>query len=322
MKLFQKQISAGFFISLFFFQMGSLLSQDTLIAQLNGHSGPVNSFDVSPDLKHLVSGSKDETIRIWDLTSMELSKTLTKPGSSVKRICFNSDGTKFLASYYLSFCEIDLKTQKERSSKKIHTSFIENCAYSPDNKLIVTSSWRDNTLQINKASNLKKHITLNETVWVDNAVFNNNGSIVFSGGHDNLLKSWDVNTGKMIRSYAGHDDWIYELCLSPDEKTIYTGSFDKTVKCWDTNSGKILYTLKGHSEGIVCIAISSDGKYLATGGTDTQIIIWDLTEKKEIKRIKAHEGAVMDLKFGPTASTLYSCSADKTIKIWHLSGLL
>ena len=33
---------------------------------LRGHSGPVYSVAYSPDGKHIVSGSQDETVKVWD----------------------------------------------------------------------------------------------------------------------------------------------------------------------------------------------------------------------------------------------------------------
>lgn len=309
-------------IFLFLISFYLLNAQDLAKAVLMGHSGGVNSIALSPDGKTLASGSKDETLRFWDLSKFESIKTITTEGSSVKRVNYNHAGTKLLASLYTRFAEIDLKSGKKRMSKKnSHTAFTETSIYSNNDELILTSSWRDNTLSIWKSSNLKKQIDLKEVFWVDNALFSKKGDLVFSGGHDNLVKVWDVATGNMIYSLAGHEDWVYDLCLSADEKTIYSAGFDKVIKVWNAETRKNTATLKGHNEGVVCIDISPDNKWLASGGTDKEIIIWDLNTLKEAKRIKAHSEAIMDIKFSSDGKTLYSCSLDKTIKVWDLSAL-
>lgn len=287
---------------------------------LEGHSASVNSIDISPDDKNLLSGSKDETFRIWDLNTKQATHTINTKGSSVKRVKFNSTGTKFLVALYTRFAEIDFKTLKGKYSKKnSHSAFIETCLYSADDKYILTSSWRDNTLVVWKSQNLKKQIETPEVNWIDNAIFNSSNSLIFSGGHDNIVKIWDFNTGGLIKSMAGHDDWVYDLCLSNDEKYIYSGSFDKTIKVWDIASGKNIATLKGHTEGVVTIDMSKDGKYLASAGVDKEIIIWDTATKTIFKRIKAHSAAITDLKFNADGTIIYSCSIDKTIKAWKLN---
>ncbi len=304
----------------FVFTASALLAQNAPLATLSGHSGPVNSIALSPDGTRLVSGSKDETIRIWNLKDYQPEKTI-KAETSVKRVSYKPDGQKFLAGMYCRFAEVDAKSFKEKKSKKIHSSFVETCLYSADGKYILTSSWRDKTLVVWKSEGFKKQVETPEVTWVDNAIFNKNTSLILSGGHDGLIKTWDMSTGNMIRSLAGHEDWVYDLCLSPDEKNLYSVSLDKTVKIWDLNIGKNTATLKGHSEGIVCVDISADGRYLASGGMDFSIIVWDLAAKKETKRFTGHEGAVMDVKFSADGKTLYSCSIDKTIKVWSLADL-
>lgn len=288
-------------------------------AILNGHTGAVNSIDVSPDGLTLISGGKDETIRIWDLTNFSMKKTIKMEGSSVKRVNFSHDGAKLLAALYTRFVEIDYKSFKSKFSKKnAHSAFIETCLYSSDDKYILTSSWRDKTLVVWKAVSLKEQVETKEVTWVDNAIFNKGTTLIFSGGHDNLVKMWDFTTGEMVRSYAGHNDWVYDVCLSPDEKHLYSASFDSTIKMWEVNTGKNIATFKGHAEGVVCLDISKDGKYLASGSVDKYIIIWDLLTRREVRRIKAHDSSVIDLKFSSDGKFLYSCSQDKTIKVWDL----
>jgi WD40 repeat protein len=323
---YYKQIMCfkSFVVSIIVFtQAFSLRAQDSIpLKVFIGHSEGVNSIDLSPDGNFLISGSKDETVRLWNTSTGEVVKSISMKGSSVKRVRFNHSGTKFLAALYTRFAEIDAKSFKGRFSKKnTHSSFVETCLYSNDDKYILTSSWRDNSLMAWKAENLKPHIKTQEVTWVDNAIFNKNNTLIFSGGHDNLAKIWDFQTGNLIRSFAGHDDWVYDVCLSLDEKFLYTASFDKTIKKWDLATNKNILTFSGHKEGIVTLALSPDGKYLASAGVDAQIIIWDVDLNKEIKRIKAHEAAVMDLKFSSDGKVLYSASMDKSIKAWKLSAL-
>ncbi|KAG2154588.1 hypothetical protein DEU56DRAFT_725564 [Suillus clintonianus] len=48
-----------------------------------GHTGPVRSVAISPDGKHVVSGSSDKTIRVWDIES------LNRYHPSAPAICFS-----------------------------------------------------------------------------------------------------------------------------------------------------------------------------------------------------------------------------------------
>lgn len=311
----KKKLVLAFFISAFFIK-----AQDSLVATLLGHAGAVNSIDISPDNKTLISGSKDETLRIWSLTDNSNKKTISNAGYSVKKVKFNSKGDKFLAATFENFIEFDLiKLKKVRTKKKAHTTFIEGCTYSPNDEFIVSSSWRDKTLVIWKASSLKKQSETAEVTWVDNVIFNKASNLIISGGHDDLVKMWDVNTGGLIKQFAGHEDWVYDICLSGDEKFIYSASLDKTIKIWDISSGKQITTLKGHADGVVCLDMSKDGKYLASGGLDKEIIIWDLATKTIVKKFPAHDLTIMDVKFGADSNTLYSASMDKTIKVWKLN---
>lgn len=308
-------LAAFFFLNVLFFK-----AQDSLVATLLGHAGAVNSIDISPDSKWLISGSKDETLREWSLENYTNTKTITNFGYSVKRVKFNSKGDKFLVASYEAFHEFDFtKFKKIRTKKKAHTTFLENCIYSPNDEFIATSSWRDKTLVIWKASSFKKQAETIEVTWVDNAIFNKASNLLISGGHDDMIKMWDVNTGGLIKQFAGHNDWVYDICLSADEKYIYSASLDKTIKVWDIASGKQVATLKGHSDGVVSLDISKDGKYLVSAGLGKEIIIWDLNTKTAIKNFPAHDLTIMDVKFGNNSNTIYSCSMDKTIKVWKFN---
>ncbi len=63
-----------------------------LIRTLAGHSGAVYSVGISPDGQTLVSGSVDNTIKIWNLANGNLIRTLAGHSSSVWSVAISPDG--------------------------------------------------------------------------------------------------------------------------------------------------------------------------------------------------------------------------------------
>ena len=67
------------------------------LTSLNGHTSGVNSVAFSPDGNHIVSGSFDESVRVWDaLMGVELT-SLNGHTSFVNSVAFSPDGTRIVS---------------------------------------------------------------------------------------------------------------------------------------------------------------------------------------------------------------------------------
>ncbi|NEO97795.1 MAG: protein kinase [Symploca sp. SIO2E9] len=145
------------------------------------------------------------------------------------------------------------------------------------------------------------------------------GEILISSSADRTIKTWNLSTGKLLRTLIRHSKHIDYFAISSDQTKIATVGGDKTIKIWDFNTGKEVDTLTGHSSFVNTVAISFDSQILASGSADKTIKIWDLTTGKEINTLKGHSGAVNHLIISHNNQLLASASADKTIKIWDLT---
>jgi WD40 repeat protein len=56
------------------------------------------------------------------------------------------------------------------------------------------------------------------------------------------VKLWDVDSGRELRTFAGHAGWVKAVALSADGKRALSGSEDGTVKLWDVQTGQVILT--------------------------------------------------------------------------------
>lgn len=139
---------------------------------------------------------------------------------------------------------------------------------------------------------------------------------VATGGADNSIRLWDVDSGLELRALTGHQNWIRSLAVSRNGELLASGSNDKTVRVWSVSSGRALLTLTGH-EGIVgVLAFSSDDRFIVSGSSDKTIRVWDAASGKPLQTLTGHTSEITALAVSSDGQTLASGSADGSIKFW------
>ena len=64
-----------------------------------------------------------------------------------------------------------------------------------------------------------------------------------SASRDRTLKIWDLESGREVRTLAGHSDAVWGVAVTPDGRRAVSASEDHTLKVWDLESGRELRTL-------------------------------------------------------------------------------
>ncbi len=121
-----------------------------------------------------------------------------------------------------------------------------------------------------------------DLVWITHdhpraraVAFSPDGSMVASGGTDNVIKLRRATDGSVIRTFTGHDAVIYGVAFSPDGTMLASGSRDHTVKFWNVVDGSLIrsVTLHGRSNLILRVDFSPDGGLLAAAGADGYLTV-------------------------------------------------
>lgn len=321
-------------------------SQEPELYIQTGHSLEVYSVTFSPDGKTIATGSKDCTIRLWDVASGQELRTFgsssldvfARGASSVSSVAFSPDGTKLAGSDGSVAFSPDGMTL---ASGGFHVPRLWDVASGGELKTLsrrtpvalgpepiqAITLWDVATGQ--ELDTLKGHS--NSIVSV---AFSPDGKTLVSGSWDHTIKLWYVASGKELKTFNGHSRDVYSVAFSPDGKKVASGSLDSTVKLWDIDSGQELKSLKKQNpigsnpiitynpgyDPVFSVAFSPDGQTVASGNSDNTIKLWDVTSGQELKALKGHSHFVQSVAFSPNGKMLASGSDDRTIKLWDVAS--
>jgi WD40 repeat protein len=279
--------------------------------------GIVNSVAFSPDGARVLTGSDDNTARLWDAATGKEIRAFKGHKESVHSVAFSPDGTRVLTGSMDSTARLwDVATGEELRAFRGHESWVLSATFSPDGARVMTGS-ADMTARLWDATTGAVIRVLKRVDGVFSSVaFSPDGARVLTGSMDSTASLWDAATGEELRAFRGHKDAIWSVVFSPDGARVLTGSSDNTARLWDAATGKEIRAFRGHERGIKCVAFSPDGARVLTGSYDRSARLWDAATGVELRVFKGHEDTVSSVAFSPDGARVLTGSMDATARLW------
>jgi WD40 repeat protein len=161
--------------------------------------------------------------------------------------------------------------------------------------------------------------TLNTAdAWVIAIAMAPDGRHAVLGTVDQTLTVWDLRTGQLLRTSAGHKGRVNALTVAPDGLSIISASTDRTLKIWEFSTGREVRTLTGHEGPVNAVAITPDGIHAVSVAGDRTIRLWELQTGKELLAIFHPGGWENTVAVTPDGRFLLAATADGALKIWDL----
>ncbi|MFM2062804.1 MAG: hypothetical protein RLZZ507_2474 [Cyanobacteriota bacterium] len=288
-----------------------------------GHTSSVNSVAFSPDGSMVVSGSLDNTVRLWDAKTGEaIAQPITGHTGSVNSVAFNPDGNTVVSGSKDKTVRLwDVNTGKAIGQLYSHAQPVTSVAFSPDGNTIVSGSW-DNTVwlwDLNTEEAIAQTFS-GHTKPILSVAFSPDGKTIVSGSWDNTVRLWDIETGEAIgQPFSGHTNSVTSVAFSANGSIVVSGSEDSTVLLWDVKTGEAIgQPFSGHISSVTSVAFSA-GSMVVSGSEDRTVRLWDVETATPINQVfSGHIDTVNSVAFSPDGSTVVSGGEDNRVLLWDI----
>ncbi|KAL7273808.1 hypothetical protein RUND412_003316 [Rhizina undulata] len=306
-----------------------------------GHNECIYTIQYSPNW--LVSGSRDKTIRIWNLKTRRLrGDPLRGHHGSVLCLQFDESPEEDVIISGSSDSNVIIwrfsTGEIIKVIEKAHQESVLNLRFSK--KWLVTCS-KDKCIKVWNRQELET--TNPDYPWDSKLLFGSNKNNIHHPHHPacragHILQDPAMSSGLDLQNpYArcmvngvqvkvnantlqpytpvqvlqGHLAAVNAIQLHGNE--IASASGDRLIKVWNLRTGMCEKTFVGHSKGIACIQF--DGRTIVSGSSDKTIRVFDKEIQAELATLEGHGALVRTVQ--ASRNRIVSGSYDETVRVWH-----
>ncbi|RKP37452.1 WD40-repeat-containing domain protein [Dimargaris cristalligena] len=281
------------------------------------HTDEVWLLAFSPDGAFLASGSKDNTLCIWDVENQVLLHQLSGHQKPITCLAWSPDGTHLLSGSHDATVRLWLISNGScQQSITRHTQPTTSVIWLPDGQQFI-SGGQDGKIYIwDMDANLRGEI---DGPRVHDMALNPDKALLYVGCDQKKIYCYNIES-RLEQSSFNVSNFVSSLTSLPSNRNYLLISFvNGGMQLWDVKNRAVVQTFRGHIHGNYilrpCFA-GVDRLHVACGGEDGKVYIWNRFSGKILDSVRAHDQTVNAVAWSPVNSQMFAtASDDKTVKM-------
>jgi len=143
---------------------------------------------------------------------------------------------------------------------------------------------------------------------------------LYSASTDKTLRAWDLETGKCVRNFKSHTDFInscYPARRGPP--LVLSGGDDGMIFIHDLRKKEPAVQIENYEKfQILAVNFNDTSDIAFGGGIDNCIHAWDLRKNEIIYSLVGHSDTITGVSLSPKGDFLLSNSMDCTGRVWDI----
>ncbi|XP_065661272.1 uncharacterized protein LOC100214612 isoform X4 [Hydra vulgaris] len=276
------------------------------VRELEAHTDAV--LCVQFDAKRVITGSKDMSVRLWDIRSGKNFFKLTGHQGGVR--CLQFDDLYIVTGSWDTTVMIwDVSNLSHIKTLTIHTGCVSCLEIYGD--ILITGS-HDKSICIVQRHTWCLLKTLSGHTDPISGLSILSKNYLLTSSHDKSVILWDIVLFKFIRRFTHPTSSL--LCVKFCGNLVIAGALNGTIAFWNLFSGSLEGVVSAHEGPVHSICLCGE-RFFSAGG-DSYVKEWDLVTCLCIRKFCGHNGAVYCVR--ASTQRVVTSSEDRTVRVWDL----
>ncbi|KYQ91533.1 WD40 repeat-containing protein [Tieghemostelium lacteum] len=268
-----------------------------------------------------------QTVYLWNATTSEIQRLFQVDAQDdyITSLSWSKDGNYLAVGTNSHVVQLwDVEHQKKVRELRGHAGRVGALAW---NNYILSSGSADTNIFNHDVRIQSHHVSTlsGHQQEVCGLKWSHDGQQLASGGNDNIVNIWDVNSENFetpLHTFEQHTAAVRALAWCPFQPNLLAsggGAADRTIRFWNTQTGVCLNSIDTMSQ-VCSLQWSIHYKEIVSshGFSQNQLCVWKYPTMVKVAELTGHTSRALHTAISPDGETIVSASGDETLRFWRI----